>query len=65
MKQVMLYFGDIKPFLDANEDIGPVSRPNLLAFSSDPLKLAMLHKQNLQPQLTGGILRQSMLLSRR
>ena len=32
VKQVMVYFGDIEPFLEENEDIGPSLRPKLLAF---------------------------------
>ena len=32
---VMLYFGDIKPFLLENDDIGPATRPKLLSFFSD------------------------------
>ena len=36
IKQVMLYFGDIEPFLLENEDIGPALRPKLLAFFQEP-----------------------------
>lgn len=42
VKMVMLYFGDIKPFLLENDDIGPATRPKLLSFFSDQQKLALL-----------------------
>lgn len=42
MKQIMLYFGDIKPFLESNEDIGPATRPRLLGIFNDSQKLALL-----------------------
>ena len=35
VKQVLLYFGDIEPFLRENEDIGPALRPKLIAFFED------------------------------
>ena len=38
----MVYFGDIKPFIDENEDIGPATRPKLLHILSDPQKVALL-----------------------
>ena len=36
IKQVLVYFGDVEPFLIENEDVGPALRPKLLAFFSDP-----------------------------
>ena len=36
VKQVMLYFSDIEPFLEENDDIGPTLRPKLLAYFGDP-----------------------------
>ena len=42
VKIVMLYFGDIEPFLVQNDDIGPATRPKLLAFFSDLQKQALL-----------------------
>ena len=42
IKMVLLKFGDIHPFLLENEDIGPSTRPKLLAFFSDQQKLAIL-----------------------
>ena len=42
MKEIMVYFGDIKPFIDENEDIGPATRPKLLHILSDPQKVALL-----------------------
>ena len=30
MKQIMLFFGDIMPFLTENEDVGATLRPKLL-----------------------------------
>ena len=41
VKMVMLYFGDIEPFLCQNDDIGPATRPKLLSFA-DQQKLALL-----------------------
>ena len=41
----MLYFGDIKPFLLENDDIGPATRPKLLSFFSDQQKLALLQPE--------------------
>ena len=32
MKQILVQFGDIKPFLIKNTDIGPTTRPKLIAF---------------------------------
>ncbi len=42
MKQVMLYFGDLKSFLDSNEDIGPATHPKLLAVLNNSQQLALL-----------------------
>ena len=36
VKQVMVYFGDIKPFLGENEDIGTSLCPKLLSFFHTP-----------------------------
>ena len=36
VKQVMVYFGDIKPFLEENEDNGTSLRPKLLSFFHTP-----------------------------
>ena len=33
VKMLMLYFGDIEPFLQQNDDIGPSIRPKLLSFA--------------------------------
>ena len=38
----MLQFGDIEPFLNRNTDLGPSSRPRLLAILSDQEKLKHL-----------------------
>ena len=35
-KELMLYFGDIEPFLQENEDLGPHLQSKLLAFFDDP-----------------------------
>lgn len=43
VKQVMLYFGDIRPFLEENDDIGPALRPKLLNFfTGNPTTLSEL-----------------------
>ena len=42
IKQVMIYFGDIHPFLTENEDIGPALRPKLLIMLNDPQKNALI-----------------------
>ena len=42
VKQLLEYFGDIKPFLDRNEDIGPATRPKLLSIMNDSQKLCTL-----------------------
>ena len=39
MQQLLLQFGDIKPFLTKNSDIGPHTRPRLLSFFEDTQKL--------------------------
>ena len=36
VKQVMLYFGDVEPFLLENDDVGPALRPKLLALFAVP-----------------------------
>ena len=41
-KQLLLQFGDIEPFLNRNTDLGPSSRPRLLAILSDQEKLKHL-----------------------
>ena len=41
-KQIMLQFGDIEPFLSKNTDLGPSSRPKLLAILTDYDKLKHL-----------------------
>lgn len=42
IKQVMIYFGDVHPFLTENEDIGPALRPKLLIMLNDPQKNALI-----------------------
>ena len=42
MKQVMIYFDDLEPFLRKNDDIVPVLRYKLLAFLSDTNKKPLL-----------------------
>ena len=42
INQIFLYFGDIKPFLDKNEDVGPATRPKLLSILNDVHKISML-----------------------
>ena len=39
MQQLLVQFGDIKPFLVKNSDIGPSTRPKLLFFFDDSQKL--------------------------
>jgi len=39
MKQNMVQFGEIKPFLTSNTYLGPSSRPKLLAILTNPEKL--------------------------
>ena len=39
MTQILVQFGDVKPFLQNNRDIGPSTRPKLLAFIEDSQKL--------------------------
>ena len=46
VQKLMLYFGDIEPFLQLNNDIGPSVRPKLLSFFSD-----MQRKANLQLEI--------------
>ena len=41
LKQVMLYFGDVLPFLQENE-LAPANRGKLLTILSDPLKSNLL-----------------------
>ena len=42
MKQMMIQFGEIEPFLNQNTDLGPSSRPRLLAILTNPEKLKHL-----------------------
>ncbi len=42
MKQILLFFGDIEPFLNENEDIGMSLRPKLLASLNTSQKVACL-----------------------
>ena len=42
VKMLMLYFGDIEPFLQQNDDIGPSVRPKLLSFFTDAQRKANL-----------------------
>ena len=42
MKQMMVQFGEIEPFLNHNTDLGPSSRPRLLAILTNPEKLKHL-----------------------
>ena len=39
LSQILVQFGDVKPFLQRNTDIGPSTRPKLLAFFEDSQKL--------------------------
>ena len=39
MNQLLMYFGDVKPFLLKHLDIGPQTRPKLLAYFDDPQKI--------------------------
>lgn len=39
MSQILVQFGDVKPFLEKNTDIGSSTRPKLLAFFEDSQKL--------------------------
>ena len=39
MSQILIQFGDVKPFLEKNTDIGSSTRPKLLAFFEDSQKL--------------------------
>jgi len=42
MQQLLVQFGDIKPFLTKNTEIGPHTRPRLLSFFEDTQKLNYL-----------------------
>ena len=42
VKMLMLFFGDIEPFLLQNDDIGPAVRSKLLSFFANPQKKAQL-----------------------
>ena len=42
-KQMFLYFGDIAPFLNENDDIGSALRPKLLDVLNDLQKCTTLH----------------------
>ena len=53
-KQIMLQFGDIEPFLSENTDLGPASRPKLLAILTDREKLEHLKLAHICPRGGGG-----------
>ena len=38
MNQLLLQFGDLRPFLEENEDLGPATRQRLLGTLTDPKK---------------------------
>ena len=38
IKQVMLSFGDVEPFLRENDDVGPALRPKLLGCPSNQIQ---------------------------
>ena len=40
--QLLLQFGDVKPFLEENEDLGPATQQKLLGILTDPQKYALL-----------------------
>ena len=42
IKQVMLYFADVEPFLRENEDFGPHLRLKLLTFFDNPQNTSKL-----------------------
>ena len=42
VKMLVLYFGEIEPFLQENDDIGHSIRPKLLSFFTDAQKKANL-----------------------
>ena len=42
VEMVMLYFGDIEPFLCQNDEIGPTLSPKLLSFFADQQKQGLL-----------------------
>ena len=42
MKQIMIQFGEIEPFLTDNADLRPSSRPRLLSILTNPEKLIHL-----------------------
>ena len=50
VKQVMVYFGDIKPFLEENEDIGTSLHSKLLSFFHTPQT-----KSKLQIEITATV----------
>jgi len=39
MNQLLMYFGDVKPFLLKHPDIGPITMLKLLAYFDDPQKI--------------------------
>ena len=45
MKQMMIQFGEIEPFLNQNTDLGPSFRPRLLAILTNAEKLKHLKLQ--------------------
>ena len=42
MKQLLLQFGDVQPFLEENDDLGPATRPKLLAVLTNPQRKSLL-----------------------
>lgn len=42
MQQIMVQFGDLAPFLDKNQDLGPSLRPKLLEILNHPQSLSLL-----------------------
>ena len=42
MKQLLLQFGDVQPFLEENDDLGPATRPKLLAILTNPQRKSLL-----------------------
>lgn len=41
MNQLLVQFGDVRPFLDENEDLGTTTRQKLLGIFTDPQKIAL------------------------
>ena len=42
MNQLLVQFGDVRPFLEENEDLSPATRRKLLGTLNDPQKYALL-----------------------